>query len=63
MTKPSPALLPLPETMTTGPVMPRRSTTSTQPRPAFSMRTRLEMPSCSMAMRSTARDCSRLSGS
>ena len=49
MTKPSPALLPLPQRMTTGPSMPSRSSTSTQPRPAFSISTRPEMPYSSIA--------------
>ena len=32
MTKPSPALLPLPQQMTTGPAMPKRQRTSATPR-------------------------------
>src|SRR5687768_9113881 len=59
MTKPSPALLPLPQRITTGPWMPIRCSTSTQPRPAFSMSTRPEMPSSSIARRSISRDWAR----
>src|SRR5436309_401714 len=60
MTKPSPALLPLPQRMTTGPSTPSRSSTSTHARPAFSIRTRLEIPYSLIATRSIWRHCSQL---
>ena len=60
MTKPSPALLPLPQRITTGPLMPSRSSTSTVPRPAFSISTRPGMPYSSIARRSSWRHCSRV---
>ncbi len=56
MTKPSPALLPLPQQIATGPARPNPQSTSATPRPAFSINTKPERPNSSAAKRSTWRD-------